>query len=128
MKVKLLNLDNTKSDTIEISDKILKNKINYKLIKSVVDWQLNHLKPRTAKTKQRNQIKGSTKKIIAQKNTKSVIESNKSAYFPHDLFEYATGAGISGALRRQPGRGFGQRGREGGKLFHQLARADATAK
>ena len=66
MKVKLLNLDNTKADTIEISDKILKHKINYKLIKSVIDWQLNHLKPRTAKTKQRNEIKGSTKKIVAQ--------------------------------------------------------------
>ena len=54
MKVKLLNLENTKSETIEISDKILKQKINYKLIKSVIDWQLNHLKPRTAKTKQKN--------------------------------------------------------------------------
>ena len=53
MKVKLLNFDNTKSETIEISDKILKHKINYKLIKSVIDWQLNHLKPRTAKTKQK---------------------------------------------------------------------------
>ena len=27
MKVKLLNLDNTKSETIEISDKILKQKL-----------------------------------------------------------------------------------------------------
>ena len=35
------------------------------------------------------------------KNTKSVIESNKSAYFPHDLFAYATGAGISGTLGRR---------------------------
>ena len=52
MKVKLLNLESTKSETIEVSDKILKHKINYKLIKSVIDWQLNHLKPRTAKTKQ----------------------------------------------------------------------------
>ena len=67
MKVKLLNFENTKSETIEVSDKILKNKINYKLIKSVIDWQLNHLKPRTAKTKQKNEIKGSTKKIVPQK-------------------------------------------------------------
>ena len=48
MKVKLLNLENTKSDTIEISDKILKHKINYKLIKSVVDWQLNSFKTKNS--------------------------------------------------------------------------------
>ena len=44
-----------------ISDKLVKLKVNHKLIKFVIDWQLNHSKPRTAKTKQRNQIKGSTK-------------------------------------------------------------------
>ena len=67
MKLPLLNLDGTKSATIEISDKLINQKVNFKLIKSVIDWQLNHLKPRLAKTKQRNQIKGSTKKIVAQK-------------------------------------------------------------
>ena len=67
MKFPILNIDGSKANTIEISDKIVKLKINHKLIKFVVDWQLNHKKPRTAKTKQRNQIKGSTKKIIAQK-------------------------------------------------------------
>ena len=67
MKVKLLNIDNTKSELVEVSDKLLKQKINHKLIKSVVDWQLNHLKPRTAKTKQKNEIKGSTRKIVPQK-------------------------------------------------------------
>ena len=67
MKFPLLNIDGSKADSIEISDKILKLKVNYKLIKFVIDWQLNHAKPRTAKTKQRNQIQGSTKKIIAQK-------------------------------------------------------------
>ena len=67
MKVKLLNIDSSKSETIDISDKILKLKVNHKLIKSVVDWQLNHLKPRTAKTKQKNEIVGSTKKIVPQK-------------------------------------------------------------
>ena len=61
-KLPLLNLDGSKSETIEVSDKLVKQKVNYKLIKSVIDWQLNHAKPRTAKTKQRNQIKGSTKK------------------------------------------------------------------
>ena len=79
MKVKLLNLDNAKSDTIEISDKILKQKINYKLIKSVVDWQLNHLKPRTAKTKQKNEIKGSTKKIVPQKGSGGARHASRKA-------------------------------------------------
>ena len=51
-----------KSRSIEISDKLVKLKVNHKLIKFVIDWQLNHAKPRTAKTKQRNEIKGSTKK------------------------------------------------------------------
>ena len=79
MKVKLLNLQNSKSETIEISDKILKQKINYKLIKSVVDWQLNHLKPRTAKTKQKNEIKGSTKKIVPQKGSGGARHASRKA-------------------------------------------------
>ena len=67
MKFPLLNIDGSKADSIEISDKLVKLKVNHKLIKFVIDWQLNHAKPRTAKTKQRNQIKGSTKKIVPQK-------------------------------------------------------------
>ena len=69
MKFPVLNIDGTKSSPIEISDKLVKLKVNHKLIKFVIDWQLNHAKPRTAKTKQRNQIQGSTKKIIAQKGS-----------------------------------------------------------
>ena len=79
MKFPLLNIDGSKSDSIEISDKLVKLKVNYKLIKYVIDWQLNHLKPRTAKTKQRNQIKGSTKKIIAQKGSGGARHASKKA-------------------------------------------------
>ena len=79
MKFPILNIDGGKSATIEISDKLLKLKVNYKLIKFVIDWQLNHLKPRTAKTKQRNQIKGSTKKIIAQKGSGGARHASKKA-------------------------------------------------
>ena len=79
MKVKLLNLENAKSETIDVSDKILKHKINYKLIKSVIDWQLNHLKPRTAKTKQKNEIKGSTKKIVPQKGSGGARHASRKA-------------------------------------------------
>ena len=61
MKIKILDLLNEKKETFDVSDKIMKQKINYKLIKNVIDWQLNHSKPRTAMTKQRNKIKGSQK-------------------------------------------------------------------
>ena len=79
MKLPLLNLDGTKSTTVEISDKLINQKVNFKLIKSVIDWQLNHLKPRLAKTKQRNQIKGSTKKIVAQKGSGGARHASKKA-------------------------------------------------
>ena len=79
MKFPLLNIDGTKSQSIEVSDKIVKLKVNHKLIKFVIDWQLNHAKPRVAKTKQRNEIKGSTKKIIAQKGSGGARHASKKA-------------------------------------------------
>ena len=69
MKFNLLNIDGNKNETIDVSDKIMKLKFNHKLVKYVIDWQLNHQKPRTAKTKQRNEVRGSTRKIYAQKGT-----------------------------------------------------------
>ena len=79
MKFNLLNLEGGKSETIDVSDKIMNLKFNHKLIKYVIDWQLNHQKPRTAKTKQRNEIKGSTKKIYAQKGTGQARHASKKA-------------------------------------------------
>jgi large subunit ribosomal protein L4 len=79
MKFTLLNIDGSKTSTIELSDKLVKLKVNHKLIKFVIDWQLNHAKPRTAKTKQRNVIKGSTKKIIAQKGSGGARHASKKA-------------------------------------------------
>ena len=79
MKVKLLNIENAKSETIEISDKIVNLKVNHKLIKFVIDWQLNHSKPRTAKTKQRNEIRGSTVKIVAQKGSGGARHASRKA-------------------------------------------------
>ncbi len=79
MKLKIINIDGEKSSTIEISDKIVKAKINYKLIKHVIDWQLNHLKPRTAKTKQRNEVIGSTRKIVAQKGSGGARHASRKA-------------------------------------------------
>ena len=79
MKFPILNIDGTKADSIEISDKLVKLKVNHKLIKFVIDWQLNHSKPRTAKTKQRNEIKGSTKKIVPQKGGGGARHASKKA-------------------------------------------------
>ena len=79
MKIPMLNIDGTKGSTLEISDKLINLKVNHKLIKYVIDWQLNHAKPRTAKTKQRNQIAGSTKKIVAQKGSGGARHASKKA-------------------------------------------------
>ncbi len=79
MKLPVLNIDGTKDQSIEVSDKMIKLKVNYKLIKFVIDWQLNHAKPRVAKTKQRNQIKGSTVKIVAQKGSGGARHASRKA-------------------------------------------------
>ena len=79
MKIPILNIDGTKESSVEISDKLINLKVNHKLIKYVIDWQLNHAKPRTAKTKQRNQIAGSTKKIVAQKGSGGARHASKKA-------------------------------------------------
>ena len=79
MKIPILNIDGTKSSTVEISDKLVNLKVNHKLIKYVIDWQLNHAKQRTAKTKQRNQITGSTKKIVAQKGSGGARHASRKA-------------------------------------------------
>ena len=82
MKFPLLNIDGSKTDSIEISDKLVKLKVNHKLIKYVLDWQFNHAKPRTAKTKQRNEIRGSTRKIAPQKGGGGARHaSNKAPLF-----------------------------------------------
>ena len=79
MKFPLLNIDGGKTDSIDISDKLVKIKVNHKLIKYVLDWQFNHAKPRTAKTKQRNEIKGSTRKIVPQKGGGGARHASKKA-------------------------------------------------
>ena len=79
MKLPLLNINGGKNETIEISDKLIKLKVNHRLIKFVIDWQFNHAKPRTAKTKQRNEIKGSTRKIVPQKGGGGARHASKKA-------------------------------------------------
>ena len=74
-----INMDGEKTENIELSDKIFLFKPSKNLIQSIIDWQLNHFKPRTAKTKQRNEVRGSTAKIYAQKGTGGARHSSRKA-------------------------------------------------
>ena len=79
MNIKVLNIDGSKSKDLNISDQIAGLKVNNKLLKYVIDWQLNHAKKRVAKTKQRNEIIGSTRKIYAQKGTGGARHASRKA-------------------------------------------------
>ena len=79
MKLEVINIEGKKVDSVEVSDKIFSAEVNKKLVKSIIDWQLNHSKPRVAKTKQRNEVIGSTAKIYAQKGTGGARHSSRKA-------------------------------------------------
>ena len=79
MKIQVINIDGKKTESVELSDKFLVEKPNQEVIQNVVNWQINHLKPRKAKTKQRNEIAGSTAKIYAQKGTGGARHSSRKA-------------------------------------------------
>ena len=79
MKLKVINMDGKNFNDIEISDKIFSLTPNKYVIQLLIDWQLDHFKPRTAKTKQRGEIKGSTAKIYAQKGTGGARHSSRKA-------------------------------------------------
>ncbi len=79
MKIKVIHLDENKTTDLELSDKIFSLKPNKSIIHSMIYWQQNHLKPRTAKTKQRGEIKGSTAKIYAQKGTGGARHASRKA-------------------------------------------------
>ena len=79
MNLDVLNIDGDKTKKMSLSDSITTLKVNHKLLKHVVDWQLNHAKKRVAKTKQRNEIIGSTKKIYAQKGTGGARHASRKA-------------------------------------------------
>jgi len=78
MKIDSISI-NDKVTTFEISEKIFSSEINNKLIVQVLYSQIANLKPRLAKTKQRNEIIGSTAKIYAQKGTGKARHSSKKA-------------------------------------------------
>jgi large subunit ribosomal protein L4 len=79
MNIKVLNINGNSEKDINVSDKITGLKVNNRLLKYVIDWQLNHSKKRVAKTKQRNEVIGSTRKIYAQKGTGGARHASRKA-------------------------------------------------
>tara|TARA_B100001250_G_scaffold384936_1_gene380224 strand:+ start:343 stop:966 length:624 start_codon:yes stop_codon:yes gene_type:complete len=78
MKVDKLNIDG-KRNTIEVMDKIFAAKINKQLVSNVLYKTNANFKGRKAKTKQQNEIKGSTSKIYAQKGTGNARHASRKA-------------------------------------------------
>ena len=78
MKIDKLNLDG-KKDSIEVLDKIFSAKINKKLVDNVLFKANANYKGRHAKTKQQNEITGSTSKIYAQKGTGGARHASRKA-------------------------------------------------
>ena len=78
MKIDKLSLDG-KKDSIEVLDKIFSGKINKKLVSNALYKTNANYKGRRSKTKQRNEIIGSTSKIYAQKGTGGARHSSRKA-------------------------------------------------
>ena len=78
MKINKLDL-NGKKVSIEVLDKIFSAKINKKLVDNVLFKTNANYKGRHAKTKQQNEIKGSTSKIYAQKGTGGARHASRKA-------------------------------------------------
>ena len=78
MKIDKLNLDG-KKDSIEVLDKIFSAKINKRLVNNVLFKTNANYKGRHAKTKQQNEITGSTSKIYAQKGTGGARHASRKA-------------------------------------------------
>tara|TARA_B110000444_G_scaffold227178_1_gene232183 strand:- start:295 stop:918 length:624 start_codon:yes stop_codon:yes gene_type:complete len=78
MKIDKLNL-NGKKDSIEVLDKIFSAKVNKKLVDNVLFKTNANYKGRHAKTKQQNEVTGSTSKIYAQKGTGGARHASRKA-------------------------------------------------
>ena len=78
MKIDKLNLDGKKA-SIEVLDKIFSAKINKRLVDNVLFKSNANYKGRHAKTKQQNEIAGSTSKIYAQKGTGGARHASRKA-------------------------------------------------
>ena len=78
MKIETFDI-NGEGKSIEIPEKIFSAKVNEKLISHVFYSNNANAKLRKAKTKQKNEIIGSTKKIYAQKGTGGARHASRKA-------------------------------------------------
>tara|TARA_B100000674_G_scaffold113087_1_gene84412 strand:+ start:792 stop:1415 length:624 start_codon:yes stop_codon:yes gene_type:complete len=78
MKLDKLSLDGNKK-SLEVNDKIFTDKINKRLISEILYKNIANFKGRKAKTKQKNEITGSTSKIYAQKGTGNARHASRKA-------------------------------------------------
>ena len=78
MKIEKITLDG-KKETIEVADRIFAAKINNQLVSNVLYKTNANYKGRKAKTKQKNEIIGSTAKIYAQKGTGNARHASRKA-------------------------------------------------
>ena len=78
MKIEKITLDG-KKETIEVADRIFAAKINNQLVSNVLYKTNANYKGRKAKTKQKNEIIGSTSKIYAQKGTGNARHASRKA-------------------------------------------------
>ena len=78
MKLEKINI-NGKKESIEVLDKIFATKINKQLVSNVLYKTNANYKGRRAKTKQKNEIIGSTAKIYAQKGTGNARHASRKA-------------------------------------------------
>jgi len=78
MKIEILSIDG-KKNSLEVLDKIFAAKINEQLVSNVLYKSISNFKGRKAKTKQKNEIKGSTAKIYSQKGTGNARHASRKA-------------------------------------------------
>jgi len=78
MKINKINFDG-KKNSIEVMDKIFAGKINNKLVANILYKTNANYKRRKAKTKQKNEVIGSTSKIYAQKGTGNARHASRKA-------------------------------------------------
>ena len=78
MKIEKTDINGNKK-SIDISDSVFKSKINKTLISNIIYKLNSNYKGRKAKTKQKNEIVGSTSKIYAQKGTGNARHASRKA-------------------------------------------------
>ena len=78
MKIEKFDINGNKK-SIDISDNVFKSKVNKILISNIIYKLNSNYKGRKAKTKQKNEIIGSTSKIYSQKGTGNARHASRKA-------------------------------------------------